>query len=235
MVRDGDVLIVLFHTKVGQFTKEEFDTAYRNFKTGLNPRHIFVYFKNTLVPIGDIDATIFKIREMKDEIQHDQQLFLDYTNLAELELSLLKQLEILVSLFEREVGYLSLPESVIVSEASKIPTEAGVADQIPEKDEVRSLAESCGLFRNWRVNPHLTFEEGDITYFWERRFSRTRLEAQFRARRLVLEKAEEIDLVIPEPGDLSEMAKPIKLRLLAAWQLRLTQKPDANAAPKQSS
>ena len=40
-----DVIIVLFHSKVGKFTKEEFNIAFERFRNGENPRYIFVYFK----------------------------------------------------------------------------------------------------------------------------------------------------------------------------------------------
>lgn len=213
-----DAIIVLFHKKVGIFTKQEFDTAYDNFKNGQNPRHILVYFKYARVPIQLIDQAIIDIQMMRKQIESDGQLYIEFRNNCDLELSLRKQLDLLCKLFEIEVGYFSPPEPVIDSEAEKMPTDSRVARKVPGIIEVRDLANEVGLFRVWNVNPHLRFEEGDVMYFWERKFTRAKLEAQFRARRIILEIADQNRFFIPQPGDLSEKSKPIEGRILTAWQ-----------------
>ena len=65
---------------------------------------------------------------------------------------------------------------------------------------------------------HLCFDEGDLNFFWERSYPRSRLQAKFLARRLVLELAQFRGAFVPEPGDLSEKAKPVEARILSAWQ-----------------
>jgi hypothetical protein len=221
-ILECDAMIVLFHKKVGRFTNVEFDFAYTNFKANRNPRHIIVYFKYTRVAIHLIDKAILDIQMMRQQIQHDGQLYVVFRNNCDLELSLRKQFDLLCSLFEREVGYFSPPEPVIISEAEKLPTDPNVARTVPGINEVRDLANAVGMFQNWSVNPHLMFEEGDVMFFWERKYTRAKLEAQFRARRLVLEIADENRVFIPEPGDLSEKSKPIEGRILTAWQNRST-------------
>jgi hypothetical protein len=225
-----DVMIVMFHTKVGKFTKEEFDVAYGSFKAGHNPNYILVYFKNTMAPISDFDEDTLGISKMKTKILDDQQLYVEFANPAELELSLMKQLDLLSSSFIREMGSLVPPDRAIVLEAAQIPTDPAVATQIPDKDAVRALAESLGLCRQWAVNPHLTFEEGDILYYWERRQSRAKLEAEFRARRMVLERAEENEFVIPDQGELSAKAQPVVLRMLNLRQARFARRPATGKA-----
>ncbi|MEW6585907.1 MAG: hypothetical protein AB1442_09900 [Nitrospirota bacterium] len=222
-ILECDAMIVLFHKKVGRFTKQEFDFAYNNFREGHNPRHILVYFKHARVAIHLIDKAILDIQKMRQQIEGDGQFYNVFRNMAQLELSLLKQLELLCSLFEREVGYFSPPEPVIVSEAEKMPTDPNVAGKVPGINEVRDIANAVGMFQNWIVNPHLRFEEGDVMYFWERKYTRAKLEAQFRARRLVLEIADKNRFFIPEPGDLSEKSKPIEGRIFVAWQNRSQQ------------
>lgn len=212
-----DVMIVLFHAEVGRFTKEEFDIAVSSFKAGRNPRHILVYFKDTHRRISGFDAGIKRILGMRRGIRAAGQMFDDFTHRAELELSLRKQLDLLSQLFEREAGCFWPSEPVISSEATKIVVSAG-ALKPPRISEVQRIAEAAGMFRKWNVNPHLTFEKGDIMYFWERRHTRARLDAQLRARRLVLEIADKEGIFIPEPGDLSEKAKPIEARIWVAWQ-----------------
>ena len=44
-IRECDVFVMLFHTKVGQYTKEEFETAFGQFKATDKP-FIFTYFKD---------------------------------------------------------------------------------------------------------------------------------------------------------------------------------------------
>ena len=227
-VSDCDVLIVIFHTKVGKFTKEELDLAFHNLRSGQNPRHILVYFKDSKRTISKIDKGILEIINMKKEIQNNQQYFIEFHNLAELELSLLKQLELLTNVFEREIGRLIPPESQIISEAAKMPLDTAIAKQIPDVREIRELAKSIGLFRNWHVNPHLTFDEGDIKFFWERHRSRSWLETQLRARYLILQRADELELLIPEPGDLSEKAKHVEARLLTLWQSAIAKHIETN-------
>jgi GTPase SAR1 family protein len=48
-VEAADIFVSLFETKVGKFTEEEFDVAWRSFKDKGSPR-IFTYFKKAYVP-----------------------------------------------------------------------------------------------------------------------------------------------------------------------------------------
>ena len=50
-VRDCDVFVSLFFTKTGKFTREEFDTAYRQFKKAGKPL-IYTFFKNADIKTG---------------------------------------------------------------------------------------------------------------------------------------------------------------------------------------
>lgn len=220
VIPNCDAMIVLFHKKVGTFTKQEFDIAYNNFREGKNPRRILVYFKNTPVLISEVHDDIINIQKMRQQIERDHQIYVEFKSDEGLELSLQKQLLLLCSLFEREVGYFSPPEPDIVLEAEKMPTDPSVAGKVPGINEVRDLANAVGMFRDWSFNPHLRFEEGDVLYFWERQYTRVKLEAQFRARRLVLEIADKNRVLIPGPGDLSEKSKPIEGRILTAWRNR---------------
>lgn len=44
-IRECDLFVMLFHSKVGPYTEEEFDTAFEHFKNTGRP-FIFTYFKN---------------------------------------------------------------------------------------------------------------------------------------------------------------------------------------------
>lgn len=53
-VRDSDIFVMLFHTKVGKYTEEEFETAFAHFKANSKPL-IFTYFKDDEVSLGSIN------------------------------------------------------------------------------------------------------------------------------------------------------------------------------------
>jgi hypothetical protein len=48
-----DIFVMLFWTKVGRYTEEEFQTAFGQFKNTNKP-FIFTYFRNSAVSIGDV-------------------------------------------------------------------------------------------------------------------------------------------------------------------------------------
>ena len=50
-VRESDIFVMLFATKVGKYTEEEFETAFGQFKATNKP-FIFTYFKNTQVDVA---------------------------------------------------------------------------------------------------------------------------------------------------------------------------------------
>src|SRR4051812_7200396 len=50
-IRECDIFVMLFFSKVGQYTKEEFETAFGQFKTTKKPL-IFTYFKDAAISIG---------------------------------------------------------------------------------------------------------------------------------------------------------------------------------------
>jgi hypothetical protein len=47
-IRDCDIFVMLFSTKVGRYTAEEFETAFKSFKVTGKPL-IFTYFKNAQI------------------------------------------------------------------------------------------------------------------------------------------------------------------------------------------
>src|SRR5215210_1363726 len=56
-LRECDIALCLFFTKVGKYTAEEFDTAYQVFKETGKPK-IWTYFKNADINIGSITEEI---------------------------------------------------------------------------------------------------------------------------------------------------------------------------------
>jgi len=52
-IRESDIFILLFATKVGRYTREEFEIAFRKFQEANKPQ-IFTYFKCTPVTLANI-------------------------------------------------------------------------------------------------------------------------------------------------------------------------------------
>ena len=52
-IRNSDIFVSLFFTKVGKYTEEEFDVAHSQFKASGKPR-IYTYFKNAAINMGNV-------------------------------------------------------------------------------------------------------------------------------------------------------------------------------------
>lgn len=84
-----EICIVLFWTKCGKYSQEELEFAYNKFKEGLNPRKIYVFFKND----DSKKATKELIKFKKDFPNRFEENFpVDYTNVDELRFNLLLQI-----------------------------------------------------------------------------------------------------------------------------------------------
>ncbi|MCH8956431.1 hypothetical protein IIA28_14100, partial [candidate division KSB1 bacterium] len=91
-----DVVIALFFKKVGEFTKEEFDIAYKNFQKGKKPKYLYVYFKSEKVDIDEIDEEVLKISKLKKEIAEAEQIYSKFISNEDLILQIKKQLELII-------------------------------------------------------------------------------------------------------------------------------------------
>jgi len=213
-----DVIIILFFKRVGKYTKEEFDIAYNHFKSGRKPRHLYVYFKKWSVLSDEINSDILKVAALQKDIVQDEQIFIKFENLFELQYLINHQIDLLIKEFEQEVSKIPVEGVTIENEAKKLPSSNQDRTPVVDKKSVAEIAKRCGLFTSWEVNQHLKFEKGDILYFKECKFSLFTLEIKFRARRLILEKAEELGIRLDEPGDLSEKSKRIEALLIDVWR-----------------
>ena len=95
-----------------------------------------------------------------------------------------------------------------IGEISRLPNIANPKN--PTKDEVRELARFYGLFNDWKVNPHLSFKEGDVLYWHEKGLSEDAIKREFESRRTVLQRAEQTGEVIESQGDLSSKAEQVQ-------------------------
>lgn len=66
-IEECDIAVCLFFSKVGKFTEEEFDTAYKKFSATGVPR-IWTYFKTANLSTANIDTSINSLLEFKDKL-----------------------------------------------------------------------------------------------------------------------------------------------------------------------
>ncbi|MFM8333112.1 MAG: hypothetical protein ACKN9T_15615 [Candidatus Methylumidiphilus sp.] len=77
-VRESDLFVMLFFTKVGKYTEEEFTTAFQQFKATNKP-FIFTYFKDAPTNIADIDlddlASLRAFQKKLKDLGHYQTVY----------------------------------------------------------------------------------------------------------------------------------------------------------------
>jgi hypothetical protein len=63
-IKECDIFIMLFCTKVGMYTAEEFETAFGKFKENNKPI-IFTYFKETPILTTDLNDNVLSLLQFK--------------------------------------------------------------------------------------------------------------------------------------------------------------------------
>lgn len=96
-LQKSDIFIMLFYTKVGKYTHEEFDTAYHAFKTNGKPL-VYTYFKDAPGEFTAQDS----LQKFKDYLSSLGHFFTVYNSRDKLQLHFMEQLEKLKS-----TGFLS--------------------------------------------------------------------------------------------------------------------------------
>jgi hypothetical protein len=93
-IRECDLFVMLFFTKVGRYTEEEFETAFGQFEATHKP-FIFTYFKNAPHTASRADQqSLWAFQDKLKALGHFQT---EYTNAAELKLHFSQQLDKLVA------------------------------------------------------------------------------------------------------------------------------------------
>ena len=87
-----DIALCLFFTKVGKYTDEEFDTAYKAFKSTGKPK-IWTYFKDAPVNTGSITEEIMTLFAFKKKIGELGHFYTGYINIDNLKNQFRSQLD----------------------------------------------------------------------------------------------------------------------------------------------
>jgi hypothetical protein len=85
---------MLFFTKVGKYTLEEFETAFADLAAGTGPK-IYTYFKNDSILTGDLDDGVKSLLEFKAKLQTLKHYPTYYRNTDDLLFQFSRQLEFL--------------------------------------------------------------------------------------------------------------------------------------------
>lgn len=92
-IRNCDIFVMLFVTKVGKYTEEEFETAFGQFKA-VNKPFIFTYFKDTGISTGSANKkdlrSLWDFQEKLEELGH---FYTIYKNIDELKFKFNQQLD----------------------------------------------------------------------------------------------------------------------------------------------
>jgi hypothetical protein len=92
-IRECDIFVMLFHTKVGQYTEEEFENAFGQFKATNKP-FIFTYFKDAEIRTGSANKkdlmSLWTFQEKLDALGH---FYTVYKNIDELKFKFNQQLD----------------------------------------------------------------------------------------------------------------------------------------------
>ncbi|MBE7174300.1 MAG: hypothetical protein INR73_27250 [Williamsia sp.] len=95
-IKDSDMFVMLFFTKVGMYTEEEFTTAFGQFKATSKP-FIFTYFKDAPISTGSLNKDMLSLLTFKEKLKELGHFFTSYKSVEELQLKFNQQLEKLVA------------------------------------------------------------------------------------------------------------------------------------------
>jgi hypothetical protein len=92
-VRECDLFVMLFFTKVGKYTEEEFATAFKQFKATNKP-FIFTYFKDAQINTGSINrGDLMSLLAFQDKLDALGHFYTRYENIQDLLLKFNLQLD----------------------------------------------------------------------------------------------------------------------------------------------
>lgn len=96
-IRESDIFVMLFFSKVGQYTEEEFETAFGQFKATNKP-FIFTYFKDAEVSLGSANEDdLMSLLAFKKKLSALGHFYTRYKNIDELKFHFDQQLDKLVA------------------------------------------------------------------------------------------------------------------------------------------
>lgn len=92
-IRNCDIFVMLFSTKVGQYTQEEFETAFGQFKISNKP-FIFTYFKDAEITISNASKNdLMSLWTFQQKLSSLGHYYTVYRNIEDLKFQFSQQLD----------------------------------------------------------------------------------------------------------------------------------------------
>jgi hypothetical protein len=95
-ISESDIFIMLFFTKVGKYTEEEFDKAFNQFKTTNKPL-VFTYFKNAPILTSELDDEVISLIQFQKKLLRLGHFYTHYTDIGDLKSHFEQQLSKLIA------------------------------------------------------------------------------------------------------------------------------------------
>jgi hypothetical protein len=93
-IKGSDIFVMLFFTKVGPYTLEEFETAFAGLDTVKGPR-VYTYFRNDFILTGDVGENVRSLLDFKARLHTLKHYPTYYRNTEDLQWQFSRQLEML--------------------------------------------------------------------------------------------------------------------------------------------
>ncbi|HUL67748.1 MAG TPA: hypothetical protein VLW55_24355 [Burkholderiaceae bacterium] len=87
-----DIFVMLFFTKVGPYTLQEFERAFKEMGDDGRPR-IYTYFRNDAILTGDLDESVKSLLDFKARMKELKHYVTTYRNIEDLQFQFSRQLE----------------------------------------------------------------------------------------------------------------------------------------------
>lgn len=115
LVRNCDLFVILVFSKLGEYSEEEFNTAYKQFKLKDKPL-ILTYFKDAPINTSEIDDRILSMLAFRKKLEKIKHFYPWYKSIEDLQLQFTRQLDQLYppppeNLSEPEVHISRLPDA----------------------------------------------------------------------------------------------------------------------------
>ena len=140
------LFVMLFCTRVGQYTEEEFETAFGQFQATNKP-FIFTYFKDAPISTGELDDNVLSLLQFKKKLSRLGHFFTVYKNIEDLQLKFGQQLEKLA-----DNGFIELNQEENATAKTVIQqTHTGTGDNV--------AGNQTKIGRQITLGPNSTYQE----------------------------------------------------------------------------
>lgn len=110
-IAEADIFIMLFFTKVGKYTDEEFEVAFKKFEATKKPR-LYIYFKDDFVRTGSINEEIISMLLFKKKLLERKHFVATYKSIDDLKWQFNQQLAMIYGNDFSDISYVTDPARI---------------------------------------------------------------------------------------------------------------------------